>query len=261
MRSTGSTACRHSRSVRAGRVSFDERESTSRGSTFPLLDGRARRPAMWGPEDFHFVRAVPTRPPERRVQDAADAGAHLDAGSGRSSSTSCSSRSSTRRTIRTFSCSRHSGAPRAVRRVGCARRDNVARDVSRRRHEVLLAELQAFRCIRGVRVRRPPDVHTHLLSPDDEFALDLGTTVDAACCLTVFEHLNEPLRTAEALHAPRAARPALLRLREHPGYRARHGSGGTAARRRPRLHRAAVRHRRGQDLRRHTGLVVAAKKP
>lgn len=50
------------------------------------------------------------------------------------------------------------------------------------------------------RFRKCANVSPVLLAPEDRFALSLDEKMDAICCITVFEHLNEPLETGRILH-------------------------------------------------------------
>jgi SAM-dependent methyltransferase len=67
--------------------------------------------------------------------------------------------------------------------------------------DVFLSDLETLALhYAGYKFGGHPNVHVRPLSPQNAFAPDVDVNVDVVFCLTVFEHLNQPLRTVESFH-------------------------------------------------------------
>jgi SAM-dependent methyltransferase len=68
-------------------------------------------------------------------------------------------------------------------------------------HRIILAEIETLAFHYGAyRFRRCSNVIPILLLPENDFQLGLEQPVDAIFCITVFEHLNQPMETIQRFY-------------------------------------------------------------
>lgn len=172
-----------------------------------VLDGRP----LWGIEDFHFLRGwYRVGHQENRIPDTDDPRVHLEAWQRPEliyqlfQQVYYETRHPNIALLELFRRARRERGIRSLLEFGCASAPATTWiDTFLGLHgaEVFLADLQTLPLhYAGFKFRAHRNVHPLVLVPENGFALDLGTKVDAIACLTVFEHLNEPLATAESFY-------------------------------------------------------------
>jgi SAM-dependent methyltransferase len=170
-----------------------------------VLGGRP----LWGVDDFHFLRGWYRLHSQRnRVPDTDDAQVHLEAWQRPEllyqlfHQVYVGARYPVAEILRLLR-SEAGGRLASTLEFGCATAP-VTTDVLEFLHprplEATICDLQTVAFHFGAwRHATNPNVHPLLLVPDDDFRLTLERPVDVVFCLTVFEHLNRPLETAQEL--------------------------------------------------------------
>jgi hypothetical protein len=168
-----------------------------------VLGGRP----LWGPEDFYFLRGIyRMRHQENQVPDTEDPSVHLEAWQRPELLFQLFHQvyfESTRNLLRHFTLL-HSKLPgwnfNSMLEYGCATAPTTSTYLeffgSASRKQLYIADIKtlAFHYA-SYRFQPFKNVNPILLNAENRFRLDLKTNIDLIFCITVFEHLNEPMET------------------------------------------------------------------
>jgi SAM-dependent methyltransferase len=170
-----------------------------------VLGGRP----LWGPQDFYFLKNLyRVRFQDNAVPDTDDARTHVAAWQRPEllyQLLHLVGKESLRDELAgLIQVRRHGGRIRSILEFGCATAPVVTSLFEfyppDRRLEIFISDIQTLAFHYGCyKFRRCSNVRPVLLVPEHDCLLQLPATVDVVFCLTVFEHLNRPLKTAERL--------------------------------------------------------------